>query len=218
MDISLVIPVVQLKMASDLFNCIEKNTRKPDEVIIIDNSDSEFKCRLQCCKNIYIKNDPPLRTNDSWKLGFDKSSSTDIITVLNDDLLINKFFFDKLERAVKKAPQEAVIFCPATTGKSKVENAPNSPNRLKKMSKREGWAYTIRRSFLEWMPPIPDELKTFYADDWMWFHAERRNKYWMKMIDNPIFHYRSVSVNQKHLTGHIGREFGIFKDRIKQWQ
>ena len=86
------------------------------------------------------------------------------------------------------------------------------------MRKREGWAYTILKSFLDKIPEIPDELKTYYGDDWFWFHSNRLGFRWIKMIDNLIFHYRSVSVNKAGLARTIGREFKIYKEKINQFK
>jgi hypothetical protein len=65
---------------------------------------------------------------------------------------------------------------------------------------------------------IPDELKTYYGDDWFWFHAHRLNFVWLKMMDNFVFHYRSVSVNKAGLARTIRPEFNIYKEKIKPFQ
>lgn len=219
MKMSVVIPVVQVDLFNDLWECIRKNTRIPDEFVILNNSKLEFPCpSLEGTEIFFKRPENPLGVNDSWRFGFRKvDQNTDLISVLNDDILINKDFFRKLENTAK-VRNKGVVFCPRTVPRKFLRGEKVKSNRVQVMGKREGWAYTIRKSFLNSIPMIPDELKTYYGDDWFWFHAKRLGFVWFKMIDNFIFHYRSVSVNKAGLARTIGKEFKIFKDKIEEFR
>lgn len=219
MKISVVIPVVQVNLFNDLWECIRKNTRKPSEFIIIDNSGKHIPIPEIKESRVYlVSQEKPMGVNDSWRFGLNRADKdSDLISVLNDDILINKNFFRKLEETAK-VRKKGVIFCPRTVPRSHLKNENPKANRAQVMGKREGWAYTIRRSFVNSIPVIPEELKTYYGDDWFWFHAHRLNFVWFKMMDNFIFHYRSVSVNKARLARTIGPEFKIYKEKIKLFQ
>lgn len=209
MKIACIMPVVQIDLATALIKNIAENTRTPNQLILLDNSGGKLNealdksgCMRAFKRTNEIKqaysvqvNTPPKPLNETWTQGFnliDKDS--DLITVLNDDLIINKRFFECLEFIVEKAPTNCGVFCPYTT-KIKENVFDGIPDNIYEvMYRREGWAYTMRREFFEKMKPIPKELKTFCGDDWIFLEAIKKGYKWVKMMHNPIYHYVGATV------------------------
>lgn len=209
MKISCIMPIVQVDLALNLLKNILENTRNPDQLILLDNSGDTFNNALH--KNSFFinytkthkipttyithVNIPPKTLNETWTQGFnlvDKNS--DLITVLNDDLIINNMFFECIEKTADSVSNRFGVFCPYTT-KNK-ENVFNSiiDGYFEVMYKREGWAFTMRREFFDKMKPIPKELKTFCGDDWIFLEAMHLGYKWVKLMHNPIYHYVGATV------------------------
>lgn len=197
MRIGVIIPVINNNYLPGLLGCIERNKTTPDVILIVDNSKKEsivITTRLE--QAIIYRPATPFGVNESWNYGISTlQDQVDLITVLNDDLLIEDFFFEKLARTAEKH-QEAGVLCPATV--SSAEGMKDAfavgTGACSWMSKREGWAWTIRSSVAALIPPIPDSLKTFCGDDWYWHHCHALGRPWLRMLDNFCFHYVGQSV------------------------
>ena len=106
----------------------------------------------------------------------------DIISILNDDIIITQNFFLVLGASMTYAKHAAVLCPHVTTSHLVLHNA--FFGYLKQMAKREGWAFSIRAEIAKKMPAIPNKLKTFCGDDWIFHHCQP----WYKMTTNPIRH------------------------------
>jgi hypothetical protein len=217
--LSVIIPVVQVNLFNNLLEQIKRNTRIPDEFIIIDNSLKHLSRPDTKGRELhFIVPEKRMTVNESWRHGFSLvDKNTDLISVLNDDIIINNNFFYKIEN-VFRTNLKASIICPRTVSRSDLKKERPKMNRTKEMVKREGWAYTIRKRFLDSIPMIPEDLKTYYGDDWFWFHSKRLGFVWLKMIDNLIFHYKSTSVNKLGFSKTIKLENEIFKREVNKFK
>jgi GT2 family glycosyltransferase len=212
MKIGVIVPVINNNFLPGLLDCIERNTVHPDSIIIIDNSPDRgivIQTRLFFHK---IMPDIPLGVNASWNTAvpmlFD---TTDMISILNDDLLLEDHFFEKLIDTARLYP-EAGVLCPNTLkdeeGIKHAFQAGN--NNASRMNRREGWAWTIRSEVAKRIPPIPSDLVTFCGDDWYWHHCHKLNRPWMKMITNYCYHYGSQSVRLTGVEKDLRSEKNIF--------
>lgn len=213
MKIEVIIPVIRPNLILNLLDTIKNNTILPNGVFLIDNIPD--RCLFDLVKD-YMDHIPnlgvgrPHRTmsvNQSWCWGFDVLDTADVYTVLNDDILLNKYFFEMLIETLQNS--EIQIACPNTiiphhiAGKVRRRGVPEdiqsttpSPNRHSHLKCREGWAYSIRRPFLESIPPIPDSLVWFCGDDWLWHWSVQREVYWFLMRDNWIWHQVGGSLSE----------------------
>jgi len=204
-----IIPVVQIDLAIALLKNILTNTKELYQLILIDNSENKLNAAIKSDEWIQdfvrknavpvrydiIVNMPPLPLNETWTQGFGLiSKEADLITVLNDDLIINTKFFECLENIAKTATKECGVFCPYTTRQKENVFTAINDTIIEVMYRREGWAYTMRREFFAQLKPIPKELKTFCGDDWIFLEAMRLGYRWIKMMHNPIYHYVGATV------------------------
>ena len=95
MDVSVVIPVLnQIYYTDLLFQDIIKNEIKPTQVILIDDGStddySEIVNKYSCLNINYIRNKETMGVNYAWNMGI-KISTYPIVTILNNDIIINKF-------------------------------------------------------------------------------------------------------------------------------
>lgn len=209
MKIGVVILIIQDTFIYPLLECIQRNTVLPDGIIIINNSNIE----LNVPENVTVfKPLVPLGVNASWNYVFQKyANSFDLISVLNDDLLIEEFFFEKLKIAAEGNPI-AGVFCPDTVRDLSVFQSLFDQRQLcSPMSKREGWAFTIRSSVAKQIPPIPTKLQTWCGDDWIWRHCYKIGRPWLKMVNNKCFHFVGQSCKLADKRKDLTAEKSIFK-------
>lgn len=190
MSFQVIIPVVNIEMFDTLLNNIFENTILPSSIIIINNS--TYHINLPNSSYILfrlIEPKIPMYVNDSWNMGISHLSKCDFVSILNDDIEIPKFFFERIANGFKNFPKAGVI-CPCTvTSKGSIVDFPII-NNYTKMKKKEGWAFTIRKDILDTIPPIHPLLKLFYGDDWFWWHVYRGGSgcLWYKDCGTVIYH------------------------------
>jgi GT2 family glycosyltransferase len=186
-----IIPVIRGKEADLLLDDMEKNTVPPGRVIVIDNTGCGYfpTTRLPV---LYVRPPAPLGVNASWNIGAALAVG-EFVSILNDDIRINQRFFEGICGAFSSCPESGVV-CPQTTDNPMdVRPNPCADYRQLLMSKREGWAFTIRRELLDRIPPIPEELKIFCGDDWYWHWARKLGRVWVKQNGNIIYHRPGAS-------------------------
>lgn len=195
--ISVVIPVLDNhNYTRDLLNDIFANTTKPSEIIIIDNGSKEsYEDMIRILRNPtinYIRFNENRGVNAAWNLGI-MLAKNDLVTVLNNDILLNLFFFKKV---LKTMEDPFIGICVPNTLKDAQFRDKDEEPKVKDLGKREGWAFTIRKEIVSKCGYIPDKLKIFCGDDFL-FDASRKIGFRnVKMMNNYIFHYGSVTVKQ----------------------
>jgi len=198
--ISVTIPVFNnRKYALNLLFYIENNIYLPNEIFLIDDGSSEdIKSLADQFKNLpikYIRHDQNMGYNYSCNEGI-KLSKGEYISVLNNDILINEYFFKKIKQAFLENPNAAII-CPNTVQREEmISSCTNEIIFATKMKKREGWAWTARASFIKNIPPIPNFLRNYYGDDYIFHCAKLLNYNCLKDINNFCFHYNGATVKK----------------------
>lgn len=198
MKIGVIIPVINDRFINGLLDCIDQNSVLPESIIIIDNSQDDAKITIRKTRfRVEIYRPPtPLGVNASWNHGINEliKKDVDLVSVLNDDLLLENLFFEKMIR-LASLHEEASVFCPVTVKAPQMIDCVSPVGReiCVGMSKREGWAWTIRASVAKNIPPIPEQLKTFCGDDWYWHHCYKLGRPWVKMINVLCYHFVGIS-------------------------
>lgn len=194
--ITAVIPVLnQYKLTNDLLNCISKNEYKPQEIILIDNGSvepiNELSTSYKNLKIRYIRFDENIGVNPAWNLGIMKAK-TPYVSILNNDLLVNNYFFKRISETMS---DDTVGVCVPNTISDMyyAMTCKYEPVKLSSCNKREGWAFTIKKDIVEKLGYIPKELNRTYGDDYIFYCAKKLNYKTVKMENNYIFHYGSVT-------------------------
>lgn len=195
--ITVVIPTLnQNNYTEILLNSIIENTIKPEKIFLINDGGNvkESEGIVKKYKDLNIELLSHLVTmgvNYSWNEGV-RSSTTDIISVFNNDIILNKYFFEILIDCYNN--YDWGIICPETV--SNIKSISNIKNEiiLKEMSKREGWCWSVRSSFIKNIPPIPSFLRNYCGDDYIFHQSRLSKKPTLKMINNHIYHYGSGTV------------------------
>lgn len=207
-----------------LIPSIEKNTILPQRVIIIDNSSKKvpWKYKGDILNVRVAKPVKPKGVNESWWLGFELSGDCEFLSILNDDIILGRYFFEKVKKVFRKYEAAGVVI-PET-----VENIHEMPDpelpeskQMRMMRRRQGWAFTIRKELIQRMPPMPYGTigRTFCGDDWIHFWTSRQwKRFWAQDVGNVIYHAGGSTLKRIGITddAHRGakRAFCELKDEI----
>lgn len=199
MNIQVIIPVVNIRMFNILLKNILENTVLPSSIIIINNSSQHIKLPSSFSETKFIIINPPtpLYVNESWNLGISYLSKCDFVSILNDDIEIPKFFFERIAKGFKTFSNAGVI-CPCTVTRREGVAIFPVVDKYVKMQRVEGWAFTIKKSLLDAIPPIPPALEFFFGDDFFWWYVYRTSPgcLWYKDRGTVIYHAVGTSLRK----------------------
>jgi GT2 family glycosyltransferase len=148
--------------------------------------------------------------NFSWNEGI-KLSKTKYISIFNNDILINRYFFKKIIETFELNNKFGIV-CGKTINRSKnIKLTDDSPPQTQRMRKREGWAFTIRKEMSDLIPDIPKELKIYCGDDYLFFYCSLLGYVPIKILNNYLFHYGSLTVSSIRSRGLRKIEKNIWK-------
>jgi len=214
MKFQVIIPMVQQDLCNILLNCMKFQDVKPDRILIINNSGRDF--RLDNPMIEVFTPIQPLNVNPSWNLAIKMLAGSEYVSFLNDDIsFITKKFFEEIENGFHTYKKAGVV-CPETINNEELHNHVCKKYRYSQMRKREGWAFTIRKSILDNIPPIPDKLTTFCGDDWIWHHCHKAGYYWLKAHWLVLFHRTSSTVKPSGKMKLLKTEKNIFQETIRR--
>lgn len=225
--ITVVMPVYnQIQYTKNILTRTSLNKIKPTEFIIIDNNSSEnikkivnkFKNKLNIT---YIKNDINIGVNPAWNLGL-KLAKTKYISILNNDLVLNNLFYKKIIDAFNLNENIGIV-CPKTIKNPYKINEKDDHSKVKliPMKKREGWAFTIKKEIIDKIKLIPNELKFFCGDDYLFYMTKYLNYKIMKMTNNQIYHWKNQTLKSEipnWKQNELKKEKMLYKKWIKNFE
>jgi glycosyltransferase involved in cell wall biosynthesis len=205
-------------MAADLMWMMNRNTVKPDKLILIDDSDHgmtipDVDYEVEYTRTPRIVGEWP-GVNGFWNYGAVALREFDYVSFLNDDILIHPRFFELIMRAMG---HQVGIACPRLGEKSEVGFSGPCLN-LRVIQKREGIAFTIRGDVLSQIPPIPKELLLYFGDDWYFGWAQKLGYLCCRAENNVIYHYGQTSTRQRGLRERLKPERVMFEREARKYQ
>ena len=218
--ISVVIPVLNQKfLTNNLLKYISNNTVKPGEIFLVDNASTEDIKSIVSnhldLNIIYLRQEKNIGVNASWNIGIDLCTG-DLLGVLNNDIVIPKFFFEYIERLMNRHPKIGICVPSTVKDKTTVLTTENYPYvKTTFLGKREGWAFTIRSKIAKDCYPIPKDLNMFFGDDYLFSKTKEMEYSIVKMVANPIYHYGNIT-----LTATLGetKTWNLLKNERKVWE
>lgn len=220
MRIVAIIPTVNKKRAGELIDTIRGNTVLPEKIIVIDNSGhpGPQKFRSGALNVEVIRNETNIGVNASWNQGIELAGDCDLVSILNDDILVRREFFERNVTVMKVVPACGVS-CPRTTANiHRFDRDPGLMVDIMLITKREGWAWTIRKELLDAIPPIPyEEFPIFCGDDWYWYWTLEKGYQWYRDYNNVVYHRAGSTVNLLGYRRHQRRDRNAFGKAIAKY-
>lgn len=199
--ITAIIPVFNnIQITKEFFDTISYNTIQPKEIILIDNGSVDKYYKLvNNYKHLninYIRHETNVGVNAAWNEGI-KISTTPYLSILNNDLLLNKYFFQKLIETFEKYSDVGIVIPSIVkTNKNIIHNSKDELIGITDIKRRNGCAFTIRKEITDKIPPIPKILKTYCGDDYLFKRTLELGYRTVRMNKNFVYHYGGATVNK----------------------
>jgi len=215
-NIACIVPLVSETLFKKAFDIIESSGGTRPDWIIYDNTPDGHKEQYKGARIIR----GPIGFNKTLNFAKDFCCDYDLMTFLNDDVLVEPDFFTRIVWAFRTLGQRCFVVCPETVSRDmnlwyRITKQSTS-STYDQMTKREGWSFTIRADVYQKIPAIPDkEFETFFGDDWLW-HFTSKN--WYKDYGNIIFHKVGVSCKLLDKRKHLDEERAKFNAAIMEYE
>ena len=224
--VSVIIPVLNhSEYTLSILNDILNNSEVPNEIIIVDNGStdntekiiSQFKNSLPI-KYLRLKRN--IGVNAAWNIGLTYAKS-EIIAVLNNDLVLNRYFFEVMRKTFNSHPNCGMLYT-KTLHKAFEEDDISKYLHLVNSSKfsessvvspakyRMGWAFGVRQ-FLVKDIIIPKELFNYCGDDFQYLMIKKLGYDISIMKQNLIFHHEGVTGKSTKLRNKMAED-------TKKWE
>ena len=217
-NISVIIPTLQKneELLKNLINSLYRDDAV-DEIIVIDNAAKGLNMSNDKLRIIVPESN--LYVNPSWNLGV-KEAKNEIVALLNDDITIPENFCGDV--AAGMSSDMGVVGFDRTyievTEEIKRPPVKTNISLLPLKYRPLHWGVAIfcfKTSYFE----IPDELKIFYGDDWLFLKNKKEGKTNYQISGQRIFHYGSLSSKSKNLNPITKQDKKIYKKlTLKWWQ
>ncbi len=214
--VSVVIPTLQKnkELFYNLISALDKD-EAVSEIIVIDNSLEGVEHSSSKLKTIIPKEN--LYVNPSWNLGT-KEAKEDIVALLNDDITIPCDFCKKVAEKIK--PEFGAVGFNRDFIKVTEETLPppkSTDITLEKVDGRCGhWGIAIffnKKDYVE----IPDELKIYCGDDWIFLQNRKQKKQNYYISGQTIYHFESLSCKEKSLNPIGDRDRKLYRKLTRKW-
>lgn len=219
--ISIIIPVLgKGELTRKCLKSIEFGHVQLNEIILIDNGSPEDEYKeitneFSSLNIKYIRHEENIGVNYAWNEGVSISNKENpYVCFLNNDVILNKYFFYKIFRCMED-PTVGICIPIRSRRNANVEGSLDQDNLLEdpiviNSVYIEGWAYTIRRSLLEYIGSISEDFKTFMGDTY-YFEATKILGYKVVQItNNSAIHLGCQTVDS--LFGDRGRKQHIIEN------
>jgi len=166
------------------------------EIILIDNAPTDFSYDNE--KVVMLRQEENIYVNPSWNLGV-RQSNYDKFIIFNDDIIIPYRLVSKLEKLLteKNGLIGVEMRARISIDKFDEENITRLDREinLKKVIHRGDWRVLVLGGHKNSYYYIPNELRIWYGDDFL-FHMNEKNKLSTYVMDDiPIFTKLSATSN-----------------------
>lgn len=233
MKIDVIIPTI-LNVAPEVFAWSLMELRACETVnriIVIDNTEAQqfsttFPHILAACPSIEVVNgfEKDFLVNDAWNFGVELSKSTIVQAplwcLINDDVMVSKEIIDMVGKHFNTKPKLTLVTIETHNGVT-IEKYEEVCRDLRKArfeaaKTRQGWIMIGRKH--QWIP-IPEDLKLFYGDDWIY---KRSREIGDIAVLNGAFcsHFQSSSVNKNmgRLKPIIAEDTRLWAEKYHNWK
>ena len=186
---------------------ILNNSIHPKTIFIINNNSSDDSVKIvesfKSYLNIKLLNlRKNIGVNSSWNIGL-RLSTSNYISILNNDLVLNKNFFYNIIETFNRHTNCGML-CPKTLQPFNDEyDYTKDIQRVKNYNFagvcktypvpwRQGWAFTVRQEYKQYLK-IPKELFNYCGDDYHFLVLSQMKKSILLMEENIIFHYNAIT-------------------------
>jgi GT2 family glycosyltransferase len=187
------IPTMYLNNCYELVKMLSEIENGFERIFVLNNSSKRMEILETFVEVVVVNFGKNIGVNASWNYAIEQALfENQDLAILNDDIVVKPNFIKNALNVLNSSISDKIgILVPFTVHDMNIFNSfPLTENNinLSVMMKREGWCMFLKNKFMQKMHLIPDELKTFCGDDWIFHQAVINNFCCYKDNLNIIFH------------------------------
>lgn len=198
-----------------ILDCISRCEYQPREIFVIDGADSDEVADLikdYPVRATHVRLPHNIGVNAAWNLGI-ALAKADHLAFLNNDLLIPDFFFSEMHRFMKAYPEAGFVIPLTISSEDAVFLTKRAEQpRFQRAFRREGWCFLMPASLAKQIGYVPASLHTFYGDDWFYKGVLEKGRIHYRLLDVPIYHYGSKTLQATGLQKNYNPERAAWND------
>jgi glycosyltransferase involved in cell wall biosynthesis len=192
----LIININNLKYTRDCINDLLNQNNENFIITLIDQGSKEkgTKEYIESIKNHnrikVINNKENVSINKLWN-DFKENEDSEYLCYLNNDIRLTDNFIDDTISILDKNEDVGIVIHSTNSWKFN-KKLNNLQYKFSERKIKQGFDFTIRKKYYV---NIPETLKFYFGDDWLFHHIYEINKKVAICISSPIIHYGSKSSN-----------------------
>ena len=123
------------------------------------------------------------------------SCQTPFLGVLNNDLVLGTRFVEQSLATFERSGFDFLV--PYTFEEEDADPAQLElarPYRIHRLRRQQGWCMLFRSAAVKSLPPVPDELRLWFGDSWVFHHAWERGQKLGLMRHVAVIHQRHTTI------------------------
>lgn len=191
----------------------ETQTRTSHLIFVDDRSPDDTVRSLRELGHTVIEPERRLYFNGILNLAV-ASCRTPYLGVLNNDLVLGRQFVEKTLAAFDESGYDLLVpftFEDPRTAPAELDR--DRTFRIRRLRRQQGWCMLFRMKSVKRLPPVPDELRLWYGDSWIFHHAWEDGQQVGIMMHNPVIHQRHVTIESDATFRRIGAHPVIEEDK-----
>lgn len=216
LKISVIIPTLQknIELLNNLVKMLDKDS-SVSEIIVIDNSTKGYSVESEKLRVIIPKEN--LFVNPSWNLGV-KEAKENLIALLNDDITIPNDFCKNVATQMNENMGIVGFHRDFIENIKEIMPTPETTNLTLTPAKGRCGFFGIAMFFYKTAYyEIPEDMKIFWGDDWLYYQNKKRNKKNYYIANQKIYHWGSLSSNDKVVNPYSKKDSKLYRKYTRKW-
>ncbi len=171
----------------------QAQTRPSHLIFVDDRSPDDSVTVLRERGQIVIEPQRRLYFNGILNLAI-ASCRTPFLGVLNNDLILGRRFVEQSLESFERSGYDFLVpYTFEEPGAKPADLELVRPFRIFRLRRQQGWCMLFRSASVQRLPPVPDDLRLWFGDSWIFHHA------WEAGLKLGVMRHTTV-IHQRHAT------------------
>lgn len=168
---------------------------RPSKLIFVDDRSPDDTVKvLRDLGQVVIEPERRLYFNGILNLAT-SSCTTPFLGLLNNDLILGTRFVEQSLAAFERSGYDFLV--PYTFEEADADPAQlevERPFRVLRLRRQQGWCMLFRTASVQRLPPVPDDLRLWFGDSWIFHHAWEGGQKVGVMMHTAVIHQRHATI------------------------
>ncbi len=129
-----------------------------------------------------------------------ETCDTPLLGLVNNDVVLGKWFVEYTVNSFENTDYDILVPLTLPRGNAVLLDK-QKRFRIGTLWRQQGWCMLFRTDSLRRLPPIPDDLRLWYGDSWIFHHAWAAGMKTGVMLHNRILHERGRTIRAAQKEG-----------------